>query len=365
MARGDSFGDQGRRVADQITGVEMHEIGKSFARSMHMHYETPTFTRNSERIIWVAMSNEGEPWRLMTSRPDGSDTVQLSGDGAVAGIVLDPTGESAIYIEDGSYHRTRLDNASDDVIAAFDIPGALPHGGYIGMRSYNGRYCFTEYRTRCGAGIARLDVESGEQIDVRYADNTGHPKGNPGGPEISYNLYRYMPGDQHNGKPNFIKWTVHMNCETLDEIDVLFPKGPTGIAHSYWLGTTGRFQGTQQWPGRGIAIMERDTPEARIITSPGPYFWHSGASYNGQWIVADTNFPYEGLWLICVETGRSMLLCKPPIPFESIDKPLTHPHPNMSDDGSHAVFSFTRNAHTYLYVVPVTRGLRNLLLEAE
>ena len=97
----------------------------------------------------------------------------------------------------------------------------------------------------------------------------------------------------------------------------------------------------------------------KTIVAEGPYFWHSGASDDGEWIVADSNWPDEGLWLINVATKQRERLC---FSFASQGHPqTTHPHPNLSDDGSMAVFASDRTGITQVYVAYLPEEMRDRL----
>ncbi|HQI77393.1 MAG TPA: hypothetical protein PK384_12835, partial [Candidatus Latescibacteria bacterium] len=267
------------------------------------------------------------------------------------------------YMQDGAVHRTEIRTAKDEIAVPLRTGELRPHSATHGMLSM-GRYYFAELRSNSCAGIGRWDLETGQFTEVIRCDNTGHLKANPAGPEISFNVYEYREGTNEKGTRNFVKTEEYRHAESLERIEVTFPKGRHGIAHSYWLGGTGRYQGTLQWPERGIAIMERDAPEPEIIPSPGPYFWHSGSSYDGDWIIADTNFPYEGIWLVNVTTGKKELLCRPPLPdgADKVDKPLAHPHPNLSHDGSRAVFTFSDDRSIpQVFVVKIPGDVRRRL----
>ncbi|MDP6125189.1 MAG: hypothetical protein QGH20_05475 [Candidatus Latescibacteria bacterium] len=84
----------------------------------------------------------------------------------------------------------------------------------------------------------------------------------------------------------------------------------------------------------------------------GPYFWHSSASIDGEWIIADTNWPNEGLVLVCVKTRRFKTLLDPQT---SAGHPQwTHPHPFLSPDRRFVAFGsdWTGVAQVYTAGVP-------------
>lgn len=88
----------------------------------------------------------------------------------------------------------------------------------------------------------------------------------------------------------------------------------------------------------------------------GPYFWHSGASYDGEWIVADTNTPDEGLQLAHVPTARFKTLCYAGATQDHYN--FGHPHPALSQDGRVAVFRSDRTHVPQIYIAHITEEFR-------
>ena len=88
----------------------------------------------------------------------------------------------------------------------------------------------------------------------------------------------------------------------------------------------------------------------------GPYFWHAGASFDGEWIIADTNWPDRGLQLVHVPTGRYAPLCHP---NSSNGYPQwTHPHPQLSPDGKYALYGSDRTGCPQVYLAEITDEFR-------
>ncbi len=346
---------------DPATGVRVTQITSARCMSWPLHYETTTFTPDNERMVFASARSTARdaPADCFSCRPDGSEILQLSGDHerGVSGVCLTVDGEHALYFEAGALHRTRLDTAEDEVLGHVD--GAQPGSGSEGMRSYDGAYYFGYVVVRPGRSrMIRWDLRTGESTVVAEEQSFNHLTANPGGPEITYSLAYDLP---EPGK--FARVTKTCHCETLDELEddypfVHFPHGKHGTAHSYWHGRTNRYQGTIQWPGKGIVVMERGADQPELIAT-GPYFWHSGSSYDGEWIVADTNFPDEGLWLVNVATRRKALLCYPRA--SQGDSGHGHCHPNLSDDGRYVVYRSDMTGVPQVYVIRVPDDIREEL----
>ncbi len=133
------------------------------------------------------------------------------------------------------------------------------------------------------------------------------------------------------------------------------------FSHATMLGGTARIQGCGMPPDRCIWIAEENA-EPRKLTS-GPYFWHSGPSFSGEWIVADTAWPDMGLQLIHVPTGHFGKLCDAGAAQAHVAS--GHPHPGMGHDGSLAVFNSDRAGIAQAYVAHVTAEFRESVAAGE
>ncbi len=354
MPRGESYGTERIDRPDTETGVLVRQITSFPLPSLHLHYETPTFTPDGERMLFVTRREptRDAPWDLVTAGSDGTNLVRLSSEAGtgVSNACLSLDGEYALYMEGPTCHRTRLDDASDEELGTVD--GASHRDYYRGSRSWNGRYYFSMVNRGDGMAIVRWDLDQGGHDIVAEADGCNHPKANPGGPEMQFGT-RYL---QPDGSMVVNKLVV--NSDTLEPMELNLPEGRHQAAHAHWLGRTGKWHTTFKPPGRGVQVLDRVTSTAEIVAE-GPYFWHSGCSMNGEWIVADTNWPDEGLWLINVATKKRELICHC---HSSQGHPqYTHPHANLSDDGSMAVFTSDRTGVTQVYVAYIPQEMRDRL----
>jgi len=340
---------------DPETGLLVRQVTSAPTVSRHMHYETPTFTPDGEGMLFVSMrvAGRGSPWDLFTCRSDGNEIVQLSGGSrrGMSNACLSVDGHYAYYMEDGSFHRTRLDSAEDDEVGRMDDANHYEY--YRGARSWDDRWYISMVRTGNGSvALVRWDVETGEHVVIVEADKFNHPKPSPGGPEFQVSAKYRLP----DGGLRVVPMCIDVG--TLEKIDLEFNSGGFEIGHNCWLGGSGDYQATLREPYHGIIVMRRDGGEPERVAE-GPYFWHSGASLDGRWIVADTSYPDEGIWLINVSTRRRELLC-----FAGASQgnhQWTHPHPNLSDDGSMVVFTSDASGISQVHVVYIPDDLRERL----
>jgi len=350
MSRGTNYGTERIDRVDSVTGLKVRQITSFPLPSLHMHYETPTFTPDGTRMILVTLRSlhRNAPWDLITCQSDGMNLVRLNSDAetGASNCCLSVDGEHALYMEGATAYRSRLDNAEYEEIGRVD--GADHHAYYRGARTPDGRWYFALVRRNSRLAVVRFDLKTGDATIVVEADGVNHPKANPGGSEIRYGLkYRDEGGVRQR--------TVYIDADTLEEINVSIPAPTPSTAHATWLGESGNWVGTLKPPGRAIVLLDREHDRIETLAE-GPYFWHCGASEDGNWVIADTNWPDEGLWLINVATKRGERLC---YAGASQGHPqMTHTHPNLNNDGSMAVFTSDRTGVTQVYTVGIPDELR-------
>jgi len=358
ITRGTMFPVERIDRVDPSTGILVRQVTSFPTPSLHLHYETPSFTPDAERMLVISRRgmSRSAPFDLLTMRSNGDDPMQLSSDGpdGVSCAAMTVDGRYALYMEGGTCHRTHMETACDEEVGSVD--GASHYMYDFGMRTPEGRFYFSMVRRGDTLAWVRWDLLTGEHVIVVEADLLNHPMSNPGGREISIGA-RYLQPDG-----SYRLDMIELYGDTLEplgySIKARYSEGPYGTAHGFWLGRTGNMQSTQLPPGRAIQISRPDEPEVEIVAE-GPYFWHSGASLDGEWIVADSNWPDEGMWLINVATRKRDRVC---YPGASQGHPQwTHLHANLSDDGRYIVFDSDATGITQVYVVEVPDEMRKRL----
>jgi hypothetical protein len=129
---------------------------------------------------------------------------------------------------------------------------------------------------------------------------------------------------------------------------------PFQFAHATLLGKTSIIQGCGRPPERCVWIVAEGRQPERLVQ--GVYFWHSGASFDGEWIVADTNWPDAGLQLIHVPSRRFGTLCHARATQDHVE--FGHPHPALSQDGRIAIFRSDRTHVSQVYVALIPDEFR-------
>jgi oligogalacturonide lyase len=133
--------------------------------------------------------------------------------------------------------------------------------------------------------------------------------------------------------------------------------GTDYYSHATILGGTTSTQGCGKWGNNSVTILTAENQ--RRIVCEGPYFWHSGASFDGEWIVADTNWPDYGIQLIHVPTGSFRFLCDH---GSSLATGLLHAHPSLSNDGRIALYRSDRSGTCQAYLVHIPDELRESII---
>jgi oligogalacturonide lyase len=354
MPRGESFGTERIDRPDETTGVLVRQITSFPLPSLHLHYETPTFTPDGNRMLFVTQRElvRGASWDVVTCASDGRDMVKLSSDadGGASNCCMTVDGEYALYMEGATAHRTRLDDASDEVLGT--VEDASGRNYYRGARSSDGKYYFSAIQRDDMVIIVRWNLATGNNVVIADGFGVNHPRANPGAPEIEYGIKRHQPDGR------FALGKVIIDTDTLEQVHIDIPNPEYERGHTTWMGQTGGFVATLKPPGKAVVRADRGADQVEVLAE-GPYFWHCGASYDGEWVIADTNWPDEGLWLINASTKKRALLC---FGHASQGHPqTTHTHPNLSDDGRMAVYTSDRTGTTQVYVAYVPDEMRREL----
>ncbi len=183
MARGTAYGTERIDRTDQSTGLLVRQVTSSPTPSLHLHYETPTFTPDGGHMLVIAMRypGRGAPFDLLAMGSDGTDPIQLSGSGpdGASSATITADGIHAVYMEGGTCHRTRLDDAADEEIG--HLEGASHYKYDFGARTRDGCYYISIVRYKGHLAWVRWDLETGDPTIVVESDLINHPMANPGG----------------------------------------------------------------------------------------------------------------------------------------------------------------------------------------
>jgi len=308
-----------------------------------MYFEHNHFTPDGKTVI-ISRQRElrpGAPADVYRVDTDGHNMTQLTDDEGIYGIALSRDGRHVYYMHGAALKRVAMDTFELEEV--LQVPDAEPRGVGCAGQTGDGRYLFCTMRLGEETGLFRLPTDGSPAELLCKGIALGHVSCDPGHDVVSF-------GGTIGGRRRF--WVIDAGGGEPRE----FPM--QRFAHCAWLGRTGRMQGCLLPPGRAIMSMaEADTqPETTVA---GPYFWHSGASLDGEWIVADTNWPDEGLQLVHVHTRSFMFLCD--AGAADGDSWGGHPEPAISPDGSVVIFTSNRTGIPQVYLAYVPEEMREAL----
>jgi oligogalacturonide lyase len=341
--RGQTYNSERVFRTDPRGGVTVVQLTSYPRASLNMYFEHNHFTPDGKTIIFLRQRElkPGAPADLYRCDIDGHNMIQLTDDDGIYGIALSRDGKHAYYMHGTTLKRIAMDTFELDEL--LHVPDATPGGVGAAGQTGDGRFLFCTMNVDEQVGLFRLATDgSGVELLCR-APRLNHVSCDPGHDVVSFGG---TINDQHR------LWVIDAAGGAPRE----FPM--QRFAHCAWLGRTGRMQGCLLPPGRAIMSMAEGDSEPETIVA-GPYFWHSGASLDGEWIVADTNWPDEGLQLVHVPTHSFTYLCDAGA-FDG-DSWGGHPEPAISPDGSVVVYTSNRTGMPQVYLVYVPDEMKQAL----
>ena len=359
---------------DPATGIKVVQLTSYPTPSVALPYEWPSITPDGRRVVFMSQreARRGAPWDLFRCDTDGLNLFQLTERDQTAHVPIfdKENAPVAILSLDG---KTLFVVWNGDVnVYAVDVETGAQRS-IASMESVCGTETLYQHMRLNGAGdmlyialrkpvvgTIRVDLRSG---DAAYLDLAGL-------------LWACLPTERR-----LVVWRNEAvpRDESADYVSLVRARGVRGFwttdedggderffssdsfAHGSVLGNTASLQGCGIPPERCIWIVKEEKPADKLVQ--GPYFWHSGPSWDGEWIIADTNWPDDGLQLIHVPSRRFRTVCHPGASREHTR--AGHPHPALSHDGRIAVFTSDRMGLPQVYAAHVTDEFRQSIIAGE
>lgn len=338
---------------DARTGARIIQLTSYPTPAMCLFYASVNFTPDSATLILTCQRSacRTAPWDLWSVHADGSDLRQMTDSDGCGGFALAPDGKAAYFHRDGAVWRVDMGDLSEERVA---VLGEGASGGH-GFMSPDGRYYFTASQTPGNSGLIR------ERLPRVYRVRTD------GSEVVTRTPSADDPWTLHSASPGGHGLLAIATSKRGKEYRLLdYDCQVVGVytrshdfAHSTFLGRTPEVQGCALPPDRALERIGIGEETPRVIAS-GPYFWHSGSSLDGDWIIADTNWPDDGLQLVHVPTGRFGALCHP---RSSEGHPQwSHPHPQFSPDGRCVLFNSDATGIPQAYLARVSDEIRERIM---
>jgi len=365
------FASERIQMTDAKTGIKVIQLTSYPSPSAHVPYDWPSITPDNKRIIlysqrWTARA---APWDIYRVDADGLNLFQLTEDGDChseegyygrqwSALTLD--GATLYVLWNRVLRRIDVETGADETLA--DLGTYAPEGvtfDRIGISSTGKRLIISRWGT---TSSLRYDLETDEVDEVDYG---GYVKGCvQTEPRVLVQRGEVIWGTEElpGGGRRVINAGSKLYLYSVDEDggDARMVS-PLIFAHCTLLGRDDRVQGCGLPPERCIWLAEVGKEPRRL--AQGPYFWHSAGSMDGEWIVADTNWPDNGLQLVHVPTGHFRTLCYPRATLDHVE--YGHTHPCISQDGRLVVFRSDRTHIQQVYVAHVTDEFRESIIAGE
>lgn len=350
MAKGQQYSIERVQCVDPHTGTRLLQLTSFPVMSWPLPYFytnlTNGFSADSRTIVFCSQraNCRDAPFDLFRVGVDGTDLVQLTEREHLGAVVLSGTQRRAYFFEAGTLWSVDIDTCAEQ--AVLHVPYTLQQWSW-GYLSHDDRWYFAKAVDERRRFVLLRMATDGADTEVIHEGE-------------DWNLHSIDP----RGQGLFILATEGGRRDLLLTDyggAVLARYGRSeGFAHSCPLGRSGLFQACAMPPDRAVLLLGPDEGEPHALVE-GPYFWHSSGSLDGEWIIADTNWPNEGLQLVCVKTRRFRTLVHP---GNSAGHPqTTHAHPQFSPDARFVLFNSDRTGIAQLYIVEVPETLKQQLGE--
>lgn len=336
------------------TGNEITRLSGFPTINHGFYFHVQSFTPDSQTLLFLSyteLRRDATP-NIFRVNVDGTNLIQLTDSQGIESAVLAPNGKNVMYLVGGKLFCMDIFSGAEKTIGEIEgvetwINGPsrlhLSDTGSIssdeksfvtGRRMLDGRFVILHFDLQTSVG------------SVLYEHNAGpsHVQFEPG---TSERIAFCTSGD-----------AKHRNIWTLkrDGSDARVLELTHGNGHFCWIKNNSNtkdfiVQSNVTSPSGAIKISGVNKGQEKIIAQ-GKNFWHASASKDGKWIVADTNWPDEGIYIISVETGEYKAVCSPN--SSESHSQWTHPHPFFSPDGKAVVYTSDCSGFPQLYLAKIT-----------
>ena len=338
--RGRTFGRETVEMTDPVTGAFVLQLTAAQNFSTNLYFEHQSFLCDDKTLIFLSQRapGRGMPYDLFRVDIDGRNMTQLTDEEHPLGHPIPSWDKRIIY----GFRKNVLLSLDPDTLEETELNRCDEATGF-GACTLSGddKYFIAVATMKDGtSAIVRLATDGSDVAVMCEGLPYNHIVANPGKPEFTFS---------GKGSAEFPQGVMVCNNDGTNLRHFVFQQ----FAHCAWLGRTGRMQGTLLPPGHAIMAIASDETEPTPIAS-GVYFWHSAASLDAKWIVADTNWPDIGIQLIHVESGRYACLCK----SLGSNGDWTHPHPSFNRAGTQVVFNSDRTGVPQIYLATIPDAIR-------
>ena len=353
MSKGQEYNWERKFLIDEKTDVEITQLTCFPTINHAFYYHVQSFTPDSKTLLilsYTEMRRDATP-NIFRVDVDGTNFIQLTDKQGIESAILSPDGKRVFYMV-GSRLES-VDTETGEEKAHGEIEGVETwvnepnrlHLSDTGSISADGKSFVTGRRMIDGRYvILHYDIPNAKG-SILYEHPTG-PAHTQFEPVNSERIAFCTAGDENRRG----MWTLKR-----DGSDSRILELQDGNGHFNWIKNNSEsndllIESNATSPKGTIKIGGVNGKNERIVAQ-GKNFWHASPSKDGEWIVADTNWPDEGIYIIQVSSGKYKSLCHPN--SSEGHSQWTHPHPFFSPDGKMIVFNSDRTGLPNVYLAKI------------
>lgn len=316
--------------------------------NMNMFYHSRSWTPDAKTFLFWSMTQpiRGGLFDLYRMNSDGTDFKQLTDGKNISNVALRPDGKLIYFTSSNAIFTLDMLSLKETIMGS--VKNVVSLGGIGSFTDDGSRYCFKVQRQDGKNGIGWLDTHTNRiSIMPRSFNLMSHVQIESGQGRLFY----YVAERNSQG---FALYVIDEDGRNEQALPITDENG-----HASWLGASGKIYSALRGDTRGILVAAPgDTKPVLLVQGP-PNFWHPGCDPAGNWIVSDSSAPDDGLYLICVATGRYCRLARSNSDIGHSQ--WTHPHPSVSPDAKYVLFNSTRTGVPHVYVAEIPEQMKTKL----
>lgn len=366
VTKGSVYPGEAVRFHDSATGVLIRQVTNFPAIHHHPFFMIPAYDDKMRRLYFIS-HRTGSAQIFAECRSSG-ELLQLTDRPDIAEWSVHPShnGKYVYFTTGTGAWRVNVESLEEELLADFGNAamrekGMVAAGMGTTALSRDDRWWAVRYTLDNMAHLAVIDTSAGTWNSILARDQISHMQFCPD----DANLLFYA------GPLTDRVWLIQRDGANNRRLYERNAEKKEWITHETWIPGT-RELAFVDWPN-GLRCIRVDNGKERKLA--GFNAWHAAFDRTGTRMVADTNFPDNGLQFLNVKdgTGEPRLLClsrssnkgshwNGPFPYdhgpiEVYAPQYTHPHPSFSADGRFVVFTSDYTGNSQIYEVAVPENL--------
>jgi len=316
--------------------------------NMNLYFHSRCWTPDASIFLFWSMTQpkRGGIFDLYRMNVDGTEMVQMTEGKSISNVALRPDGGLVYFTSGDAIYTMDLLSLKETQVAI--LKNGVATGGIGSFTDDGRRYCYNVQRQDGKSGIGWLETQSNRAFIVPKAFAfTSHLQIEPG----QGRLFHYIGERTSQGYSLYVIDEEGRDEQALPIVDE--------NGHEAWLGPSGKIYSALKERTRAILVAAPGDSKPTMLAAGPPNFWHPGCDPAGQWIVSDSSNPDDGLYLICVATGRFCRLARSN--SDNGHAQWTHPHPSVSPGAKYVLFNSTRTGVPHVYIAEIPDEMKNKL----